>query len=327
MLDEARAIEATVRSLSPVALASVLDQSVDCVKLIGLGGEVQYMNSNGLCAMEIDDLGSVRGLNWADLWPVEAREQIRNSLIASSAGTTTRFRAFCPTAKGTPKWWDVTVSPVTDADGNHAGHLSISRDVTDNHAAREALEIATDEMRHRLKNTYMMISSLLMGFARGNPEREAYASEMADRLAALSAAQALFISNDAPLAIDALIPALLSAFNNPACPVTIEAVAAANVDQGQADALALAIGELSVNSAKHGALAYGGEIHLNSYIAGNALTIHWTERSDGPSASPRSGSGQGVRLMERIMRARGGDIVFDWKPDGLAVVMSLTTAS
>ena len=198
-----------VGSLSPVALASVLDQSVDCVKLIGLDGDVQYMNSNGLCAMEIDDFAGIRGLNWADLWPEDSRQTIRDSLIASTAGAPTRFRAFCPTAKGTPRWWDVTVSPVTDADGKHAGHLSISRDVTENHSAREALEIAAAEMKHRLKNTYMMISSLLMGFARGDAAKEEYARDMAGRLGALSTAQSLFVSSEAPCAVDLLIPALI----------------------------------------------------------------------------------------------------------------------
>jgi PAS domain S-box-containing protein len=322
MTEQAIITAAWVGSLSPVSLASVLDQSVDCVKLVGLDGDVQYMNANGLCAMEIDDFRAIEGRQWADLWPEDTRRTILDSYTAAAAGRPVRFRAFCPTAKGAPRWWDVTVSSVTGADGAHSGYLSVSRDVTENEATREALEIAAAEMKHRLKNTYMMISSLLLGFARGDPVRETYAQEMADRLVALSTAQALFVSHEAPGDIRLLIPALLMPFDNPACPVVIECETAAQVDQGQADAIALVIGELSVNSAKHGALAHGGEVRVDSHSTHDRLTIHWTERSNIPPDPARGRSGQGLRLMERIMRTRRGTIDFAWKEDGLAVTLT-----
>ncbi len=282
----------SVESLSPIALASVLEQSVDCVKLIGLGGEVQYMNANGLCAMEIDDFQFVSGQVWADLWPENTRETIRGSLRNSAGGTPVRFRAFCPTAKGTPRWWDVTVSAVTDAGGDHAGFLSISRDVTESQNAAEAQEIAAAEMKHRLKNTYAMISSLLMSFARGDATREAYATEMAERLIALSTAQALFVSHEAPGAIGALIPALLAPFDNPACPVTIEGSETLHVDQGQADAIALVVGELAVNSSKHGAIAHGGDIHVEWGSDAGLLTIGWVERCRATRIVRRAAAGR-----------------------------------
>lgn len=316
-------VRPSVESLSPVALASVLDQSVDCVKLIGLGGEVQYMNGNGLCAMEVDDFQLVAGKRWADLWPEDARATIDAALRDSAGGRPSRFRAFCPTAKGTPRWWDVTVSSVTDAGGAHAGFLSISRDVTESKHAADALEIAAAEMKHRLKNTYAMISSLLMNFARGNPMREAYAHEMSERLAALSTAQALFVSHDAPGNIGTLIPALLAPFDNPACPVAVSTSATLQVDQGQADAIALVVGELAVNSSKHGAIAHGGSIGVESESEAGLLKIRWVERTARPASETPRGSGQGIRLMERIMRARRGSVELAWRSDGLDATLTL----
>ncbi|RYY24031.1 MAG: PAS domain S-box protein [Sphingomonadales bacterium] len=323
MTEQSTIVAAGVGSLSPVALASVLDQSVDCVKLIGLDGEVQYMNGNGLCAMEVDDFNAIRGRQWVDLWPEEARQTILDSLATSAGGKPVRFRAFCPTAKGSPRWWDVSVSAVTNAAGAHAGYLSISRDMTDNETATEALAIAADEMRHRLKNTYTMISSLLMSFARGDAARESYASEMAERLVALSTAQALFVSKEASCTIGVLIPALLAPFNNPACPVTITGSEAIDVDQGQADAIALVVGELAVNSSKHGAIAKGGDIQVDWQSADQMLEIRWVEQlATRLTGVPRAG-GQGLRLMERIMRARRGGIAFDWRDDGVTVTLTL----
>lgn len=317
-----RILASAVGSLSSMSLASVLDQSVDCVKVIRLTGELEYMNANGLCAMEIDDFDAVRGRLWADLWPDEARQAIDASYGAAARGDTVRFRAFCPTAKGDPRWWDVTVSAVTDEDGRQAGYLSVSRDATESHLAREALEIAAAEMKHRLKNTYMMVSSLMMGIARGDPGRTAFAEEMGDRLAALSTAQSLFTSNEASCEVTRLIPALIAPFDNPACPVVIDALARAFVDQGQADAIALVLGELAVNSAKHGALAHGGDIHVGSDVAGDMLGITWTERSAVPPTGHAREGGQGLQLMARIVRARRGTLELEWSTLGLIARMA-----
>ncbi|MDO7843948.1 PAS domain-containing protein [Sphingomonas immobilis] len=311
-----------VSSLSSVALASVLDQSVDCVKLVGLEGDVQYMNINGLCAMEIDDFHLIAGKPWADLWPEEARALILASYPRASGGETVRFRAFCPTAKGSPRWWDVTVSAVTNDDGEHAGYLSVSRDATESEEGRQASAIATAELRHRLKNTYTMIGSLLSGFARGNAQHEQFASEMTDRLVALSRAQALFANTDAPCRIDQLVAALVEPFDSEQCPVSFDGLLPIEVDQGRADAIALVIGELAVNSAKHGAFHHGGAVRVSAVGDDRSVSIVWDERCDCTIESHGREGGQGLRLIERIMRARRGTIATAWRDDGLVVTLT-----
>lgn len=313
-----------VSSLSSIALASVLDQSVDCVKLVGLDGAVEYMNINGLCAMEIDDFRKIAGKPWVDLWPDEARQKILESYPRALAGEAVRFRAFCPTGKGTARWWDVTVSAVTNDDGQHAGYLSVSRDATDNEERRLASAIATEELRHRLKNTYTMIGSLLSGFARGNEHHERFAHEMTDRLVALSRAQALFADSEAPCRIDELIAALVQPFGNECCPVSFDDLPALEVDQGRADAIALVVGELAVNSAKHGALNHGGEIKVTAELADRVISVVWDERCDCIIHAHDREGGQGLKLIDRIMRARRGTISTDWRSDGLTVKLTFS---
>jgi len=318
-----RDVPEAVRALSQISLASVLDQSVDCVKLIGLDGNVQYMNANGLCAMEVDDFCSIAGRRWVDLWPDEAKREIEASYTIAATGEAARFRAYCPTAKGAARWWDVTVSPVYGA-GGHVGYLSISRDVTENQLSREALEVAAAELKHRLKNTYTMIISLLRAHARGDAATEAFSASMGERLAALSTAQFLFVADQAPGAIDRLLPALVTPFASAICPIDIGTLPARTVDQGQADAIALVVGELSVNSAKHGALARGGRVAVTASESAGLLHIGWSERVDGAILAHERAGGQGLRLMERIVRARKGDFKIDWLDRGLDV--SLTFA-
>lgn len=319
-------VPAVVRSIPGETLASVLDQSVDCVKLVGLDGRIEYMNVNGQCAMEVDDVCAIVGLEWADLWPEEARANILSSLARVRDGGVSRFDAYCPTTKGTPRWWSVSVSPIREGNGEITGAISISRDITEAELARQALETTTAEMRHRLKNSYAMVAGLLSAFSRGTPEREKFAHEMIERLAALGTAQTLFVACErAPCKVSQLIPALVNAFDSTHCSVKIDALSEADVDQGQADAIALVLGELAVNSAKHGALGHSGKIRVSAAEAGGALTILWSERAAKAVEAQSRPGGQGLRLMERIVRTRKGELALTWFDDGLDVEMTFQT--
>lgn len=198
--------------ISTQALADVINQSVDCVKLVNTAGDVLWMNANGLCAMEIDDHTAIYGRRWSDLWPEENRQTVNDALAQAHSGEPVRFEAFCPTAKGSPRWWNVTVTAVTAPDGADIGYLAISRDVTEGETQRRALGIAADELRHRLKNTYAMVCGMLNTFALGNPEHEAFARAMNVRLMALGTAQSFFMGPDMPRDVKALLPALIQPF-------------------------------------------------------------------------------------------------------------------
>lgn len=110
-LIELPALAGAFSDASENMLAAILDQSADCIKVIGEGGTVDYMNRNGQCAMEVDDFCTIAGQAWTALWLAEAGPTIRAAMAKAQAGEAARFEAFCPTAKGSPRWWDVSVSP------------------------------------------------------------------------------------------------------------------------------------------------------------------------------------------------------------------------
>lgn len=118
---------------------SLMEGSADCIKVLDSDGQLRLMNAPGLCAMEIDDFAPLCGADWASLWPDEARDEIALAVAKARAGEVHSFEALCPTAKGTPKWWDVTVSPVRGGDGAVVRLLSVSRDVTERRLTDEAL--------------------------------------------------------------------------------------------------------------------------------------------------------------------------------------------
>ncbi len=120
---------------------SILENSPDCVKLIDIGGRIQFMNINGLCILEIEDFSSIKNQPWTDLWGIDAKPLVLDAIDKALQGKTAQFQAFCPTAKGTPKWWDVMVSPVVQPNTNVVTNIiSVSRDVTSQREFQSLLE-------------------------------------------------------------------------------------------------------------------------------------------------------------------------------------------
>ena len=119
------------------------EQSPDCIKIMALDGGLQAMNRNGQCAMEIDDFSALNGELWPNLWPAPARAKVITAMECALRGESGHFDAFCPTAKGTPKWWDVLVTPIHGSDGQVSSLLAVSRDITEVHrAVEQQLELA-----------------------------------------------------------------------------------------------------------------------------------------------------------------------------------------
>ncbi|MEH2027598.1 PAS domain-containing protein [Nostoc sp.] len=128
----------------------ILDSSSDCIKVLSLDGRLLYMNTGGLCLMEIDDLNLYLNTEWLCFWEGSSRQQAEQALAATKTGQVSIFRGYCPTRKGTPKWWEVVVSPMLDASGQLEKILLISRDITD----RKKIELLLQESEARLKLAY-----------------------------------------------------------------------------------------------------------------------------------------------------------------------------
>ena len=304
-------------------LAAILDQSADCIKVIGAGGTVDYMNRNGQCAMEIDDFCLVAGQRWTDLWPEAARPLLDEAMAQARAGQPARFEAFCPTAKGSPRWWDVAVSPLRGPGGNVEGYIATSRDISERVRLGALKEAVADEMRHRLRNHHVVVNSLLSAHARGRPDQESFVREMTGLLNALSVAQTMKAEQGETCPLAVLVPALLNPYATPDCPIEIGPLADVHLDQGLVDAFALVLGELAVNSTKHGALGASGRVTLTARTGNGALVLDWSERSGRAVSGRERDGGQGLRLMTRVLAARGGAIEILWADDGLDARISV----
>ena len=340
-------------------VGTMLDASPDCIKYVELDGSLSVMNANGMCAMQIDDFCMVGGRQWADLWPEESADLVREAVREARAGRPSRFEAFCPTAKGTPRWWDVSVAPVPDAEGEPMGIVSISRDVTTAVEGRRALaearavaeeatrkaerdrelaEIALKEVNHRVKNLFALVPAIVQLSSRAASDIPTLVRGIRERIGSLARSHTLTLnasSESKGVSLDALIRAVLEPYEDQSDAFSLGGPAL-RISASEANAMSLTLHELATNAAKHGALsARAGRIAIawrlqdaaDPDAAAHERDLVFTWRETGgppvPGAPKTADSGFGTQLVDRLVRSQGGAIERDWKRGGLVVAVTL----
>jgi PAS domain S-box-containing protein len=108
----------------------ILDNSGDCIQIFAPDGQLISMNRAGARLMEVDDVDEFNRRPWVDVW--QQSDGLASAALADAVNLGEgRFQGFCPTARGTPKWWDVLVTPIRDESGMVSRLLSISRDISE----------------------------------------------------------------------------------------------------------------------------------------------------------------------------------------------------
>ena len=132
---------------SEAFLRSVLESSGDSIAVLGLSGQIVFMNEAGLLGMEAVDISAIQNQPWVSLWEDDGATAAEEAMAAAKAGSTGRFTALARTLKGHPRWWDVQVTPIPGSDGGPDRLLAISRDVTDRRQAEAALRETVERYR------------------------------------------------------------------------------------------------------------------------------------------------------------------------------------
>ena len=150
-LTERERAEAELRA-SEELKRRIIESSRDCIKVLDLDGNLLFMSSSGgQQLLEIDDIQPYLNSCWIDFWQPEDRPKISEAVAAARAGGIGNFQAFCPSAKGAPRWWEVIITPICNADGQPEQLLSVSRDITER--KRAEAESRANERRYREMQT------------------------------------------------------------------------------------------------------------------------------------------------------------------------------
>jgi PAS domain S-box-containing protein len=125
--------------------------------VLDIDARLQFMSQGGMEVMEVDDFGAIQGCDWRSFWSGPEHEKARQAIETALAGGTARFQGPTPTVKGTPRWWDVAVTPIKGADGEVEKLLSVSRDITATKEAEEALRQSQRRLNAVLNNASVSI--------------------------------------------------------------------------------------------------------------------------------------------------------------------------
>ena len=319
-----------------IIVRAILAASQDCVKVLGTDGALQYMNYNGRSLMEVDDFSAVRGQQWSALWPEAARDVVLDSVERARNGEASRFEALCPTGKGTPRWWDVSVSPMFDHEGRVSAILSTSRDIThqiereqrlrahelqlQRFADRQAAELDNKtqqiadqdlllrEIDHRVKNSLAMISGLLRLHARTARSEESRAdlNDAANRVITVSRIHERLYqaSNLRTVALadylEPLAVEIVDATGSEDAQITVSC-AERDVPADQAISIGLVMAELVSNAVRHGLADGAGTIEVVLRVCepgGMELVVSDSGAGLPEGFDPKESKGLGMRIVQ-----------------------------
>jgi PAS domain S-box-containing protein len=132
----------------------VLASSTDCIKVLDLDGRLTFMSEGGQAVMEVSDFNAIKGCPWPSFWEGQGNVEANAALVAAREGRSSSFQGPADTMAGTPRWWDVQVTPILDAAGGTEKILSVSRDITALRQAEEVLRAQNETLeRHVAERT------------------------------------------------------------------------------------------------------------------------------------------------------------------------------
>ncbi|NEX47098.1 sensor histidine kinase [Pseudotabrizicola algicola] len=319
-------------------LLSLLAASQDCVKLLEPDGTLAFMSVNGMRAMEVDSFDSIAGRPWPVLWPAAAHGRLQEALSRARAGQKSSFEAACPTARGAPRWWHVSVIPIRSASGALHKILAASRDITERvlreqaqqeHAAslEQALAEKSDllaqrdflmrEVDHRVKNSLAQVSAILrLQARRAPPDVRRALEEAAQRVAAIARVHEQLQSSDDLRSIPVLplLERLCAEFA-----LSLDRVITLAPEEGtermvmpseRASALSIILGELVANAVRHGT-GTGPVIVRLSRTSPATARLSVVNAASGPRPTVQTGrQGLGTTICQTYAATLDGQL--DW---------------
>lgn len=228
--------------------------------------------------------------------------------------------------KGTPKWWDVRVTPLAGPDGRPYQLLSIARDVTEVRRAEEQRLSLTHELQHRLENTLAMVGAIASQTFSNGGASAAARDAFSTRLVILGqASDILTQSSWAATPIHALVEGAVAPHRTGQGRFHIDGPSV-SLAAKPALSLALASSELATNATKYGALSNAdGRVTIRWEILGEQFHLRWSEKG-GPLVELPTRRGFGSRVVERgLSQEFGGQVRINFEATGVTCELTAQT--
>ncbi len=261
------------------------------------------------------------------MWPVGERPAVEAAIAKANSGEISRFSAYQPTTKGTPKCWDVLAAPVRDSEGQISKLVATVRDITEAKEAEEQIKLLMHEVNHRSKNLFAVVQAVTRQMEGGEAGKD-FAGRLGERLAALAKSYDLLVQNEwRGVSVSDLVQSQLAHFKDLIGSRVFLEGPPAQLTPAAAQTLGMALHELATNASKYGALSNTeGKVRVSWAIAQSGehryFRMRWSEEGGPPTVRPqRRGFGRTV-LVKLAGHALGAKVILDFPPSGLVWVLS-----
>ncbi|WP_230482830.1 sensor histidine kinase [Sphingomonas sp. Leaf21] len=237
---------------------------------------------------------------------------------------------------GTYRWVLGRALPIRDGEGQIIRWFGTCTDIHEQKLALEEREIVSQELSHRIKNIFAVISGLIAFAARSHPGFAGIASDLRDRITALGRAHDFVRPHSAqsrPKARQDSLHGLLGDLFEPYRDDDDTRIRLAGddvpVDDRSATPLALLFHELATNASKYGALSVmTGHVDLTVERRDAMVSLCWQERGGPLLSAPPAQTGFGSQLVElSAVRQLGGTVAREWRSEGLVVSIDVPLAA
>ena len=234
---------------------------------------------------------------------------------------------------GVYRWTLGRAVALRNAEGEITRWFGTCTDIDDLKRIEQGQALLSQELSHRIKNIFAVVSALIALSAREYPEARAFARSVRDRIAALARAHE-FVRPHSEVSrpvigettLHGFLAALFRPYARPDGTARVEIVGAdALFDDQAATSVALLFHELATNAAKYGALsAPEGHVRLTTERRGDRFVLTWTEAGGPPITAPPTRQGFGSSLAGLSVEGQlGGRLERVWDVGGLVVTADL----
>ena len=110
---------------------SITESSPDCITILDLAGNLLLFVHGAHEFLGNDTTEPYLDRPWLDFWSGEDRQAAHIAITAALTADKGNFVGYIKNLNCEPKWWDVRVSPILNADGRVMRILIVSRDITE----------------------------------------------------------------------------------------------------------------------------------------------------------------------------------------------------
>jgi two-component sensor histidine kinase len=235
-------------------------------------------------------------------------------------------------ADGSVGWTFSRAVPIMGPDGEIQEWFGAATDVSARHEAEQHLQLVVNELNHRVKNNLATVQAIAAQTFRNAGDLAQAEEAFVGRIAALALATDFLTGAKGP---QPKMRQVLEEAARPYAPGPGRYRLAGpdlSLPPKAAQAISLAIHELSTNALKHGAWsADTGEVGIDWKGAtgadgGRRLHLKWSERG-GPPVSPPARRGFGSRLIEQgLAQELRGVVRLVFDPTGVACLLDAPLA-